>query len=229
MLPYLESILKNEKPFPVMGKGYNQNDYFHIDLSVENEDLKSLDLSSPEKVEYYLSKMCNKNAASVPYGGYLETRNLYKSSDIFGTNHNKHERNIHLGVDFWEKENTPIYAPLDGKIHSFNYNQNKGDYGPAIILEHTINETEFYTLYGHLSLASINNLSKGNIIQKGDCLAYLGGPEVNGGYAPHLHFQIIFDMQDKEGDYQGVCSIEELGYYKENCPDPIILSGLDYD
>ncbi len=57
-------------------------------------------------------------------------------------------------------------------------------------------------------------------VQKGQQIATLGLPPINGDYAPHLHFQIIIDMEGKFGDYPGVCSENTLAFYKENCPDP---------
>jgi len=46
---------------------------------------------------------------------------------------------------------------------------------------------------------------------------------INGDYAPHLHFQIIIDMEEKTGDYPGVCSENKLEFYKNNCPNPNLL------
>ena len=59
---------------------------------------------------------------------------------------------MHLGIDLYMRSNAPVYAPLDGRVHSFNNNRDHLDYGPAIILEHHIEDDQrFYTLYGHLS------------------------------------------------------------------------------
>ena len=63
----------------------------------------------------------------------------------------------------------------------------------------------------------------GDIVKKGERIATLGLPPINGDYAPHLHFQIIIDMEGKVGDYPGVCSEKTLPFYKSNCPDPNIL------
>ena len=49
---------------------------------------------------------------------------------------------------------------------------------------------------------------------------------MNGDYAPHLHFQIIKDVQDFVGDYPGVCSKMDLEFYKKNCLDPELLLRL---
>ena len=44
-----------------------------------------------------------------------------------------------------------------------------------------------------------------------------------GGYAPHLHFQVIKEIGDNFGDFPGVCSKHEMEYYKQICPDPSFL------
>ena len=111
-------------------------------------------------------------------------------------------------------------------MHSFKNNTNYGDYGPTIILKHHINDIEFYTLYGHLSMESIVNTSVGQFFKQGEQIATLGDVSINGDYAPHLHFQIIKDIQDYKGDYPGVCSKQDLDFYLNNCPDPNMLLKL---
>ena len=77
-------------------------------------------------------------------------------------------------MDLWIKAGTPVLAALDGKVHSFQYNNNLGDYGPTIILEHQLENHTFYTLYGHLSLESIASIKIGDFFTKGQQLATLG-------------------------------------------------------
>jgi murein DD-endopeptidase MepM/ murein hydrolase activator NlpD len=111
-------------------------------------------------------------------------------------------------------------APLDGIVHSFAFNNARGDYGATIILSHRLNDISFHTLYGHLSLNSIKNLSEGQTIKRGDVFTEFGIPFENGQWPPHLHFQVILDMEGKEGDYPGVCKYSEREKYLNNCPDP---------
>jgi murein DD-endopeptidase MepM/ murein hydrolase activator NlpD len=129
-------------------------------------------------------------------------------------------------LDIWIKAGTPVFSALDGKVHSFDYNTGIGNYGPTIILEHRINDMVFYTLYGHLSLESIEEIEIGDVFGKGQKLAALGDASVNGDYAPHLHFQIIRDIGGAFGDYAGVCSAKDLDFYLQNCPDPNLLLKL---
>ena len=116
-----------------------------------------------------------------------------------------------------------LFRSLDGTIHSFQNNTALGDYGPTIILAHEIEGIKFHTLYGHLSETSLNGKKIGDIVKKGEQIATLGLPPINGDYAPHLHFQIIIDMEGKTGDYPGVCGEKTLTFYEDNCPDPNLL------
>ena len=201
-------------------------DFIPIDLSIHNTKLQTVNVSSSQDLEQFIWNHINTNNAKVAFGGYLEKRGIYQRSDYFNQQNLETERNIHLGLYLWIEANTPIFAPLPGLIHSFKNNKNYGDYGPTIILKHNIQGFEFYTLYGHLSLASLENLKVGVEVKQGQQIATLGTAEVNGDYPPHLHFQIIKDMQDYLGDYPGVSNSIDLEFYKQNCPDPNLLLKL---
>jgi len=53
--------------------------------------------------------------------------------------------------------------------------------------KHTIDDFEFFTLYGHLSLASITAKKVGHSIKKGNCIGYLGSPKENGDWVKLLN------------------------------------------
>lgn len=198
--------------------------YCTLDLSSNNIDLEQLDITNPTICQSYIDSVLQENIAQVAYGGYLEQRNLYSNKSSFSSEEST--RNIHLGIDFWSKAGTKVIVPLKGKVHSFYNNTTIGDYGPTIVLEHKLQSFTFYTLYGHLSLVSLENLSVGKDFNKGDCLGTLGTVDINVNYAPHLHFQIIIDMEGKKGDYPGVCSLDTLDFYSKNCPNPNVLLGF---
>jgi murein DD-endopeptidase MepM/ murein hydrolase activator NlpD len=184
-------------------------------------------VSSSGAFSNYIAEYLNAFGKKVAFGGYSEVRKLYKRSELFTTSEDEDSnRNIHLGLDFWADARTDVLAVLDGKLHSYNDNSSFGDYGPTIILEHPFEEKKFYSLYGHLSRASLNNLTPGTLIKKGEKIAELGTPEENGDYAPHLHFQIIEDLVEKIGDFPGVTSRRELDFYLQNCPNPNYLLKL---
>jgi len=221
---FLETI--HPKPFNVLGTTIPNDKYTSLDLSESNSVLNMVDVSSSEKLAVFVNKEISKNQNLGAFGGYLEVRNIYKRSNHFNSQ-TEEERNIHIGVDLWCPAKTPIYAVFDAVVHSFKNNRNFGDYGPTIILKHNIEGVVFYTLYGHLSLASIANLEVGKTFKQGEQIAVLGDSSVNGDYPPHLHFQIIKDMQDYVGDYPGVCAKKDLEFYKENCPNPDLLLRIE--
>jgi len=221
-MPTLENLFSQLENIKVIDDSIPYSKYTPIDLSISNTDLSKMDLGNFKMFEVYIENHLQKNNAKVAFGGYKEERNLYKSSHLFNEEE-KEERDIHIGMDLWIKAETPVLAALDGIVYGFDYNAGKGNYGPTIILKHSIENHLFYTLYGHLSIESIENIEIGNILKKGQKIATLGDASVNGGYAPHLHFQIIKDIIDYLGDYPGVCSKKDLDYYLENCPDPNLL------
>lgn len=203
-----------------------KTEYIAIDLSKTNQDLNTFDISSSVAWQDYITNYLKKHNKQVAFGGYLETRNLYNRSPYFSSQSEAEQRNIHLGLDLWCPANTKVLACFEGKIHSFKNNTNFGDYGPTIILEHDYNGETFYTLYGHLSEASLIGLKVGAVVAQGETIAYLGDATVNGDYAPHLHFQIIKDLQSNIGDYPGVCNIKNLPFYKANTVNPEKILGL---
>lgn len=218
----LHEILFQQKHIKVIAPEIDYADYIAFDLSATTTDQMDLPLTDSKAFEDFVENYFSVKQAKVAYGGYLEPRNLYKRSTVF-KDINIEERNIHIGLDLWIKAGTKVIAALDGIIHSFQNNTALGDYGPTIILEHYIDSETFYTLYGHLSLESLNGKIEGQKVNKGEIIGQLGAPPINGDYAPHLHFQIIKDMQGKKGDYPGVCSKKDLDFYKKNCPDPNLL------
>ncbi|WET02699.1 peptidoglycan DD-metalloendopeptidase family protein [Flavobacterium sp. YJ01] len=218
----LSSILNALPPTKIIDAEINISDYVPLNLSVSNQELIDAKLETSDDFEQYIFNYLEKNNAKVAFGGYIEGRFLYQRSSIF-FNESIPERNIHIGLDLWTEAGTQVLAALDGKVHSFKNNEGLGDYGPTIILEHVAENEKFYTLYGHLSLESIENLKIGDYFKKGDQIATLGESSVNGDYAPHVHFQIIHNIENYWGDYPGVCNAKDLNFYIENCPDPNLL------
>ena len=118
-------------------------------------------------------------------------------------------------------------AALDGEIHSLKTIQTMEIMVHALSLSTPVEGTVFHTLYGHLSIDSINDVKIGQSVKQGAKIAQLGDSSINGDYAPHLHFQIIKDLHGNSGDYPGVCSLNQLSFYKENCPNPMELLGMN--
>jgi murein DD-endopeptidase MepM/ murein hydrolase activator NlpD len=216
----------SDSPLPVIDVTISLDAYVPITISEKNKDLLNFDISSSSAWRKYIESFLEENNSDVAFGGYLEKRNIYDRSNYFKKLTESEKRNIHLGIDLWCNVNTKVLAVLDGEIHSFKNNINHGDYGPTIILKHQVEEVVFYTLYGHLSLSSIENLKVGDLVLQGNIIGRLGDFSINGDYAPHLHFQIIKDLENNFGDYPGVSSEENIEFYSKNCPNPNLLLKL---
>lgn len=216
-----EELLFNQMDVTVLAPTVKKSAYVPIDLSINNKALFNFNINDPQEFEDYINSFLKAHQRKIAYGGYLEKRAIYQISDVF--KNTAIERDIHIGLDLWIEAGTPVVAALDGIIHSFQDNTARGDYGPTIILQHELEGIVFYTLYGHLAKESLKNLIVGQTVNKGEEIAKLGAPPIKGNYAPHLHFQIIKDIENKVGDYPGVCNIESLDFYKNNCPDPNLL------
>lgn len=156
-------------------------------------------------------------------GGYWENRIIGATDANISSDE---MRTLHMGLDFFAPSETAIYAPLEGKIHSFKNNDGPRDYGPCIIIEHEFGELKFYTLYGHLNIDCLNNISIGQKIEAGAKIAQLGCKSENGGWPPHLHFQVILDMMEKYGDFDGLCRPIDTNFWQYICPSPYDFLGL---
>jgi murein DD-endopeptidase MepM/ murein hydrolase activator NlpD len=202
---------------PMFDPRLTANNCVSMDLSSSSREFDSLDEA---ELDAAILQKLDSAGAIAGVGGYLENRSLYQHTDLF---QGDAERCIHIGVDVFMPAGSTVYAPLDGSVHSFANRQVWGDYGPVIILRHELDGVEFHSLYGHLSEASLQDLSPGKVIRAGEAVARIGPRPVNGNWAPHLHFQLIRDMQGYSGDYPGVVRPAELDYFRQNCPDPTAL------
>jgi murein DD-endopeptidase MepM/ murein hydrolase activator NlpD len=200
-----------------------------LDFTENNHELTDEILRDPNLFIKYINSKMEQAGAKYGIGGYGEHRPMYSRSHIFDSNDGGEPRRLHLGIDIWGKPYTKVMTPLDGIVHSFASHNAIGDYGTTIILTHYLDGQTFYTLYGHLSSNSIKNMSEGDRIAKGDVFSEFGIPFENGSWPPHLHFQIIANMDRGKGDYPGVCKYSEKDSYLSNSPDPdLILQMMQY-
>ena len=192
-----------------------------LDLTEANRDLTEDIYTNTAKFTDWVNQTLHKNNARYGIGGYFEHRTIYARSEHFGTS--DEPRRLHLGIDIWANAGTKVYVPLSGAIHSFKNNDNFGDYGPTIIIQHNLNGLTLYSLYGHLSKKSLSGLKVGHQIAPNQLLATFGNSTENGHWPPHLHFQLMFDLEGMVGDYPGVCRFSEKEKYIANIPDPQLI------
>ena len=211
----------NMKAHPVLNPRIPLSAYRKVDLSVSNPRLGNA-LAGASQCQAFLATFLREENGQVAWGGYLEKRDLYRDFKHFNPDVEA-AREYHLGVDFWADAGTGVYAPWDCTVHSWAHRTAAGDYGPVILMVHQLENTKVYSLFGHLSITSLQGLCEGKPFRRGDLIGHLGSSGENGGYAPHLHFQLIYDLQDFRGDYPGVCTFSDLSFFSRNCPGPMEL------
>ena len=91
---------------------------------------------------------------------------------------------MHTGVDFAAPENTPIYAWKSGTVTFAGW---QGGYGNFLIIAH---EDGSVSRYAHCNSFAVE---EGQIVKKGDTIAYVGSTGNSTGY--HLHFEILIDEE----------------------------------
>jgi murein DD-endopeptidase MepM/ murein hydrolase activator NlpD len=196
---------------------YQEADYFPIDLSIHNPYWNTNDVSDIATMDQFLANQREKTGKVIAHGGYREQRALYRKSARF---QDGRVRDVHMGIDLWAPAGTSIHATMDGKIHSYADNDDAGNYGPTLVLEHDWNGKKLYSLYGHLSKSDMQDWGIGLPFRVSQKIATLGTPEENGGYSPHLHFQVMTTVEDYHGDFPGVLAQEDLIKYAGVILDP---------
>ncbi|GAA4280697.1 aminotransferase class III-fold pyridoxal phosphate-dependent enzyme [Gaetbulibacter aestuarii] len=198
---------------------------YPLDLSVSSTWIgHQSNFNDLDFFQYKIDALQKDHPDKIIAGGYLEPRPLYTSTsyDKIG-NYGRESRTIHLGIDYWLNAQTPVHALFDGQVVIVTNDAGYKEYGGLIVLKHQLNDLEFYTLYGHLSVASVDTLTIGDTIKKGDAIGKLGNPEENGCWAPHLHFQIMLSLLDYKLDFPGVAYANQIHVWKSICPDPNVL------
>jgi peptidoglycan LD-endopeptidase LytH len=206
---------------PVIDTDLQSNVVCRLDFTAANTRLQQTDLVDTATFNEAVNQMLSEQKATIGVGGYFEDRSIYRRSSHFDAA--AESRNLHLGIDIWMEAETPIFTPLDAIVHSFQDNNNFGDYGPTIILQHELEGVTFYTLYGHLSRKSLEGLEVGKAFKKGDRIAWLGNYPENGDWPPHLHFQVMATMEGRSGDFPGVAAASDRAHFEQICPNPNII------
>ena len=225
--PVLVDWLKKQTFSPVMEIPGTEEKISVLDLSVSSPLLRGKDTEDTEDFTRQVFRYMEDRKASLGIGRYLEPRTLYLEDIFKGRSGDPRERRtVHTGIDIFCQAGGEVYAPLAGRIRSVVNNAQNLDYGPTVILEHEGPAGAFWTLYGHLELSTVENLKTGNEVAAGELFARIGSTEENGGWPPHLHFQIITDLLGFEGQFPGVALPREETVWASFSPDPNLILQL---
>ncbi len=161
---------------------------------------------------------------------------LFGAAALSGEGGHQDRREVHMGIDLGAPEGTPVYAFYDGVIYGAAIHQQSGDYGGTVITQHWLGGgvgagLSVWALYGHLSHASVHAARKRRFttrtIAAGECLGWVGVREENGGWNPHLHFQLSLE-EPRNCDLPGVVSLRERELARLKFPDPRLVLGPLY-
>jgi hypothetical protein len=158
-------------------------------------------------------------------GKYNEKRPTMYNQEMYAAE--TEARDIHMGIDLAAPEGTPVHAFWDGEIFLQTDNSQLGDYGPTLITRHRLLEFDLFALWGHLSRHSLSQRVLGEKFKKGEKLATVGSEDVNGGWNPHLHFQLSW-LPPKDCNLPGVVSTSQLQEALLIFPDPQNVTGRFY-
>ena len=186
--------------------------------------------SDPHESWAWMTEQMAEHDAVVGVGRYDEDRACY-AGDQFVTDAPE-MRSVHIGIDLFVEADTPLAAMLPGTVETVVDNDMPYDYGPTVIMRHhTSNGTPFWVLYGHLSRRTLTTVTPGQQVAAGEVVAYVGEPEVNGGWAPHVHVQIITDLMadpdtGPDGNFEGAGEPSRMDIWRSIAPDANLLLRL---
>jgi murein DD-endopeptidase MepM/ murein hydrolase activator NlpD len=221
----LTSLLQRHRATfgPVLPVDLNGPNVARLDFTAHNPRLATADLRDTAAFEQLVEAELALQNATIGIGGYLENRVIYRRSAHFGPGAADEPRSLHLGVDVWLPAGTPVLAPLPATVHSLADNDNFGDYGPTVVLQHELEGIVFYSLYGHLGRAEWRALRAGQPLAQDEAFATVGPYPENGDWPPHLHFQLMADLLGCVGDFPGVARPSEREKWAALCPDPNLV------
>lgn len=136
-------------------------------------------------------------------------------------------RVVHLGVDVFVEPGLMVHAPIAGIVHDSGTGKSPLGFGPTVVIRHETGDgTVFFTLYGHLDREAPIVCPPGRAVAPGAQLGRVGTPDVNGGWTPHLHFQVIMDLLGLGRRFPGMGRLTQRDAWRELCPNPNLVLGI---
>lgn len=207
---------------PVMGEDLNGWPKGSLSVATSLQPQNPFDLRPAE------AAALGADQGEIWLGGYLEPRLIYTDLAFRkGASQSSSRRTIHLGVDLFAPAGRAVHAPLAGVVVAAEDRTRNLDYGGVAVLRHETPEGhEFHALYGHLDPEFLSRLKPGDRVAAGEAFARLGTPAQNGGWAPHLHFQLALTLAGMGLDWPGVADPDDLELWAAICPNPAALLNL---
>ena len=98
-----------------------------------------------------------------------------------------------------------------------------------IVTRHAVGDRDVWALHGHLSADSIREATlPGAAVAAGQVLGWFGNKAENGGWGPHLHFQLALE-EPATHDMPGVVATSQRAAALALYPDPRAVLGDVYE
>ena len=170
---------------------------------------------------------CGDHDVELGIGPWGEKRIVYTSGIFVSKLIDGERRDHHLGLDLFMPAGTKLCTPLAAVVRSADIEPHPLGYGCVVVLEHQpAGCPPFLTLWGHMASEAGHRLKPGDRLAAGALVGEMGPPAENGGWAPHLHFQISTDTTLSADDILGVGEARYLAVWAELFPDAATLAGL---
>lgn len=159
------------------------------------------------------------------YGGWMEDRSIVWSDTYLRETGNF----LHLADDFNVPAGTMVFCVADGPIvHMGTDSPLKGGWGGHIVQKIQFHGKPHALIYCHLGFMQPRDTPCD--ISKGDFIGLVGNKSENGGWGPHLHLQLVADIDDvtdwahfMDKEIDGYGKVSDIEYWAKRCPDPTPL------
>jgi 4-aminobutyrate aminotransferase-like enzyme/Ser/Thr protein kinase RdoA (MazF antagonist) len=180
----------------------------------------------PDEAERLWRGIAEQGAIELGIGPWGEDRPVYSSDAFQSVFAPGQRRSLHLGLDLFAPAGTDIRTPLDATVVDLYETDIPLDYGHAVMLRHAVDGVVFFSLWGHLSEATVRARRIGEALKAGDVIGQMGGTTENGNWQPHVHIQLTTYQPDRAADVIGAGEPGYRAVWEELFPNPMHFAGL---
>jgi murein DD-endopeptidase MepM/ murein hydrolase activator NlpD len=201
--------------FPLFGDQLSGEPH-RFDLSVENPKTATYPTHDFDAFQEEIFSELEQSGATWGTAAYLENRAAILSQFPQMV---EEERFYHLGLDVIVPAGFILHAPLTSRVYDAGLDGGAGNYGGYVILEHQVNDSLFYSFYGHLDTQALPE--PGRHFSPGEPFAVIGKEADSGGWFTHVHLQMLTPKAIEAGmTLKGYATADFLPQVEAYFPDP---------
>lgn len=199
-----------------------------LDASLTSGYLEHPSRDSGENLTHWWRTQLARVAPLIGIGRYAEDRGIY---DHHSTPRPENPRKIHHAIDIFLPAASMVLCPFPGIVEDLGIDTERHGFGGIVVLRHQTDEgLPFWTFYGHLEHKTVTSLQPGQEIGQGTVIGLLGSEAENGGWPPHLHFQLMTHLMGWRAlEIIGISWENQWALWREICPNPNIILGIGAD